>query len=133
MQPPIPPRTLTSTMSQTSPRMPSHLPPSRPRSPLGHPTQRKLNHRIINRVQPLLPTLKLETGWTSPRRTSRPKKISSARASFHIGRTMPPAPTSAIPMKCRKRIRLERKYGSFIARPSPNCQIRNAWRISPGE
>ena len=133
MQLPIPPRTSISTMSQISPRMPSHLPPSRPRSPPGHPELHKLNHRTINRVPPLSPTLKFETSWTSPQKSSRLEKTCFARASFQIGGTTPPAPTLAIPMNCRKRTRLERKYGSFIARPNPNYQTKNAWRISPGE
>ena len=133
MQPPTPPRTSTSTMLQSSPRMPSPPPPSRPRNHPGNPDQRKHNHRRTNILQPLLPTLKLETNWISPQKTSRPEKTSSVRASFQIGPTTPPAPTWAILMKCRKRTRLEHKYGSFIARPSLNCQTKNEWRISPGE
>ena len=123
-----PPRISTSTMLHTSPRMLSHPPPSRPRNHLRLPDQRKHNHRTADILQPPLPTFPFETNWTSLQKTSGLEKIFSRRASFRIGRTTPPAPILATPMKCKKRTRLVRKYGSFIARPSPNCQIKSEWR-----
>lgn len=125
----LPPRTLTSTMLQTFPQMPSLPPPSQPRNHLGHPDQRNHNHPTTNIIQPPRPTPPLETNWTSLQETSRLEKTFSARASSPIGRTTPPAPTLATPMKCERTTHLERKYGSFIARPSLSCQTKNEWRI----
>ena len=113
----------------TATQMLFHPPPTpQPHYLRELPHYRNSPRRHVNPELPLL-TAKFGTSWISPQRTSRLAKTSSARHTFQIGKTTPPAPISATLMKCERRIPWVHRYGSSTAKLRLNCPIRSEWKI----
>ena len=140
MQPTTPMKAWTHSLATSPPALPTVTP-----LPSTQPPTRTHFHRIpldhykppcrSAKQQPLLPlrTTRFVTNWISYQRTKTFPEISSARDSCRIGRTTLPAPTSATLMRCKRRILLPHKYGSFTPRLRLNYPSRSEWRTYHGE
>ena len=105
------------------------LPHNRHGSPTNHHHHRQdLLLRQIS--QHLPPSHILKSSWISrPLPLPLLVRSCSPRPFSPTGRTMLPALTSTIPMRCKRRIHLPRRYGSSTARRKHSYPTRSGWRI----